>query len=124
MTPLNALSSTAYPYQFAIAITGYHGTGGTWSPTLDSSISALNPAPAAGGDVVTIRHIDGPGAPLIAAMANSSADLQVGPSSQLAAGDVLIVADCTTAAIFNATSFDSTSGTVGHEAPVYPRGWR
>lgn len=116
VTPLNALNSTAYPYQFAIAITGYHGTGGTWSPTLDSSISALNPAPAAGGDVVTIRHIDGPGVPLIAAMANSSADLQVGPSSQLAAGDVLIVADCSAAAIFNATSFDATSGTVGHEA--------
>jgi type IV pilus assembly protein PilW len=114
--PLNVLNSAAYPYQFDIGITGYHGGGGTWLPTLDASISALNPAPATGADVVTIRHIEGPGMPLIAAMANASADPQVGPSSQLAPGDVLLVADCAAAAIFNATSFDSTSGAVGHEA--------
>jgi len=49
-------------------------------------------------------------------MANASADLQVGPTSQLAQGDVLLVADCAAAAIFNATSFDSTTGVVWHEA--------
>jgi type IV pilus assembly protein PilW len=117
VTPVNVLNSTAYPYQFAIGITGYHGgSGGTWSPTLDASIAGLTPAPTAGTDVVTIRYIDGPGIPLIATMANYSADLQVGAGSQLASGDVLLVADCGAAAIFNATSFDSGAGTVGHEA--------
>jgi type IV pilus assembly protein PilW len=115
VTPLNALNSTAYPYQFDIGVAGYHGSGGTWSPALDASISALNPAPATGADVVTIRQIDGPGVPLIAAMANSSADLHVGAGSPLASGDVLLVADCGAAAIFNATSFDAANGVVGHE---------
>ncbi|MDQ2964083.1 MAG: PilW family protein [Pseudomonadota bacterium] len=116
VAPRNVLNSTAYSYQFDIGITGYHGTSGSWSPALDSSISALSPPPATGADVVTIRHIDGAGIPLIAAMTNTSADLRVGPGSPLAAGDVLIVADCAAAAIFNATSVDSINGIVGHEA--------
>jgi type IV pilus assembly protein PilW len=114
VTPANFLNSAAYPYQFDVGIAGYHGSGGTWLPALDASISALNPPPASGADVVTIRQIDGPGIPLIAPMANSSADLQIGPGSHLAPGDVLLVADCGAAAIFNATSVNSVSGVVGH----------
>ena len=34
--------------------------------------------------------------------------------SPLAAGDILLVADCSNAAIFNATSFDAGSGVIGH----------
>ncbi len=115
VAPLNLLNSTNYPYQFDVGIVGYHGSGGTWLPALDSSISALNPAPSTGADVVTIRHIDGPGVPLIAPMADSSSDLQVGPGSHLAPGDVLLVADCAAAAIFTATSINSATGIVGHE---------
>jgi type IV pilus assembly protein PilW len=115
VSPTNLLNSTDYPYQFDIGIAGYHGSGGTWLPALDTSISALSPAPASGADVVTIRLIDGPGFPLIAPMASTSADLQIGPGSHLAAGDVLLVADCGAAAIFNATSVNSTSGVVAHD---------
>ena len=116
VTPVNVLNSNAYPYQFDVGIAGYHGNGGTWLPALDASISALNPPPVTAGDVVTIRHIDGQGVPLVAPMADSSADLQVGAGSQLAAGDVLLVADCAAAAVFNATGFDSTNGVLAHEA--------
>src|SRR3979411_3143108 len=35
---LSVLNSTAYPYQFNVAITGYRGAGGTWSPTLPADI--------------------------------------------------------------------------------------
>ena len=116
VTPLNLLASAAYPYQYANGVSGYNGSGGTWSPALDSTISALSPAPAPGSDVVTVRLIDGQGIPLTARMASQTADLQVGAGSELGAGDVLMVADCSAATIFNATSFDSGSGIVGHDA--------
>lgn len=115
VTPVNVLNSTSYPYRFDIALSGFGGSGGAWNPTLDSSISALLPQPLADTDVITIRYIDGPGVPMIAAMANPSADLQVAGASPLAGGDVLLVADCANSAIFQATSFDGGTGVVGHE---------
>lgn len=116
VTPVNVLNSTAYPYQFSIGIIGYYGSGGVWSPSLDSSIGTLSPPPLANTDVVTIRHIDGPGVPLTAKMANSSDDITVAPGSPLATGDVLLVADCSNAAIFNATGFNGGSGVINHAA--------
>jgi type IV pilus assembly protein PilW len=112
--PANLLNSGAYAYQYANGVAGYYGSGGAWSPALDASISALSPAPTTNSDVVTVRLIDGPGVPLIANMANGTADVQVGAGSPLAAGDVLLIADCSNAVVFNATSFDSGAGTIGH----------
>ena len=116
VTPVNLLASTAYPYQYETGVTGSYGSGGTWSPSLDASISALTPAPLAGTDVVTVRIIDGAALPVLARMANATADVQIGPASPIAAGDVLLIADCAAATIFNATSFDSGSGAIGHAA--------
>jgi type IV pilus assembly protein PilW len=115
---VNVLNSTAYPYRFDIALSGSYGSGGAWSPTLDSSISTLSPPPVANTDVVTIRHIDGPGVPLTAAMGSATADLQVTAGSPLAGGDVLLVADCGYSAIFNATTFNSATGIIAHEVGV------
>jgi type IV pilus assembly protein PilW len=114
VTPVSVLNSTAYPYQFSIGIVGYSGAGGTWSPSLDSSIASLSPPPKPDTDVVTIRHIDGPGVPLIARMANASGDITVAPGSPLGTGDVLLVADCSASAIFNATAFNAGSGAISH----------
>ncbi len=115
VTPVNVLNSTAYPYQFDVGIAGYHGTSGAWSPALPTAVSALTPAPLAGTDVVTIRHIDGTGIPLTAAMSNSSADIQVAPGSSLSANDVLLVADCSASAIFSASDVNAGSGEVKHD---------
>ena len=115
VAPTNLLNSAAYPYQYANGIAGYYGSGGAWSPALDASIAALSPAPTTNSDVITVRLIDGPAIPLIARMANATAAVQVGAGSPLAAGDVLLIADCSAAAIFNATSFDSGAGTIGHD---------
>ncbi|HTS24157.1 MAG TPA: PilW family protein [Casimicrobiaceae bacterium] len=117
VTPANLLNSAAYPYQYANGVAGYAGSSeGTWSPALDSSISALAPAPLSGSDVITVRLVDGPGIPLVAKQASSTADLSVEAGSSIGAGDVLLVADCSNSAIFNATSFDSGAGTIGHAA--------
>jgi type IV pilus assembly protein PilW len=114
VTPLNALNSTAYAYQFDVGMTGYKGSGSAWSPTLDASVSTLIPPPLADSDVVTIRHIDGPGVPLIAKMTNTRDDLKVAAGSPLTTGDVVIVADCSAAAVFNITSYDSGTGVIAH----------
>jgi type IV pilus assembly protein PilW len=115
VTPLNALNSNAYAYQFNEALAGYHGANGAWVPSLDASISTLIPPPVDGTDVVTIRHIDGPGVPLTVKMTNSSSFLTVAAGSPLATGDVVLVADCSAAAVFNVTSFDAGSCRIAHD---------
>jgi type IV pilus assembly protein PilW len=112
---LSVLNSTAYPYQFNVAIAGFRGATGSWSPALPSDISALTPAPLAGTDVVTVRFIDGMGAPVTTAMSTSQDDIQVAPGSALAAGDVLLIADCTGIAVFNATGFNAGNGKINHD---------
>jgi type IV pilus assembly protein PilW len=114
VTPLNLLNSTAYVYQFGTGLQGFYGNAGSWSPNLDASISALTPPPMADTDVVTIRYIDGPGVPLIAAMTSQTSDITVAPGSTLATGDILLIADCGAAAIFNATTYDGGAGTISH----------
>jgi len=113
---VNVLNSAAYPYQFAVSVVAYHGSSGAWSPSLDSSISTLSPAPLANTDVITIRTIDGLGAQLTAKMADSSAPITVSPGSSFATGDVMMVADCSNYAIFNATNFNPATGVISHDA--------
>jgi len=112
---LSVLNSAAYPYQFNVAIAGYRGASGTWSPALPTDISALTPAPLAGTDVVTVRFIDGTGVPLTAAMSSSTDDIQVAPGGALSTGDVLLIADCSAYAIFNASSFNLGNGKIKHD---------
>jgi type IV pilus assembly protein PilW len=112
---VNVLNSTAYPYQFGSAIVGYRGASGAWAPALPTDISGLTPAPQSGTDVVTVRFIDGTGIPLTASMGVSTDDIQVAPGSTLATGDVLLIADCSSIAIFNASSFDTGSGVLKHD---------
>ena len=114
--PVDVLDSTSFPYQYDVGLTGNHASGAGWLPTLDATVAALSPAPLAGGDVVTIRHIDGPGIPLSARMASAAGTLQVSAGSPLATGDILLVADCAAAAIFRATSFAAGTGVIGHAA--------
>jgi type IV pilus assembly protein PilW len=114
VAPASTLASAAYPYQFDVAIAGYHGNGSSWTPALDPSVSTLDPAPSTSADVVTIRQIYGQGVQLTAPMAGTTGTLQVAAGSPLAVGDILLAADCAAAAIFNVTSFDAATGVVGH----------
>ena len=111
-----ACKSTAYPYQFGIGIVGYHGSGSGWSPALDASITALVPPPLADRDVVTIRHIDGAGDAADRQDERDHRRRQVSGGSPVAAGDVLLVADCGAAAIFQATLRSRAADSIAHEA--------
>ena len=112
VTPINVLNSTAYAYQFNVGVAGFHGTGASWAPTLDASVAGLSPAPLPDRDVVTVRRFDAAPVALTAAMATPTDNLQVAPGISLAAGDLLLVADCTAAAIFQVTSYGG--GVIGH----------
>jgi type IV pilus assembly protein PilW len=113
--PTNVLNTpTAYPYQFDVGLAGYHGTGASWSPALDGSISGLTPAPLPDRDVVTVRRVEGAPLALVATMASNTDNLTVSPGSALAVGDLLLVADCEKAAIFQATGYGG--GVIAHAA--------
>jgi len=114
VTPVSVLNAATYPYQFNVGIAGYHGTGSSWSPALDASITGLTPAPLASQDVVTVRRVEGQPLSLIATMASATDNLTVTPGSALAAGDILMVADCEKAAIFQVTGY--SAGTIAHAA--------
>jgi type IV pilus assembly protein PilW len=108
----SVLNSAAYPYRFNIGITGFHGTGASWSPALDASIAGLSPAPLPDHDVVTIRRFEMSPVALTAAMSSPTDDLKVEAGSALANGDLLLVADCTAATAFQVTSYGG--GNIGH----------
>lgn len=114
VTPVSVLNTTAFQYKYSEGIEGFYGNAGAWQPSLDSSISGLTPAPSANTDVVTIRHIDGPGVPLTARMISQTDDITVAAGSTLSSGDILLIADCTSAAIFKASGYNGGTGVISH----------
>ena len=48
-------------------------------------------------------------------MTAATDDIQVAPGSALATGDVVLIADCSAIAIFNASSFDVGTGVLKHD---------
>lgn len=114
VAPVNVLNSNAYPYRFDIGVAGFRGTGSGFAPALDATIAAQVPAPSATSDVLTVRLIDGPAVHLTARMASGTDVLQVAAGSRIAAGDVLLVADCAAAAIFVASDV-TPAGVISHD---------
>ena len=113
VAPVNVLGLTTYPYQFEKAIAANHGDGSAFAPALDATIAGLSPAPLVDSDVVTVRRIEGTGMQLIRSMINGTSTLQVSAGSAVATGDILLVADCTASAIFQATGV--AGGVIGHD---------
>jgi type IV pilus assembly protein PilW len=113
--PVNVLNgATTYPYQFDVGLAGNHGDGSGFTPGLDASLSLLSTPPAPAYDVVTVRRADGPGLQLLGDMASGTSTLTVGSASPVAAGDILLVADCAASAIFQATGV--SGGVISHGA--------
>ncbi len=103
------VTPAALPYNFQQPTWGSHFTGGGWSPALLAPVVAL--APDGAGDVLVIRRPSGGGWALTAEMANGSAALTVSATANITQGDLLMVADCAGAAVFQATN--ATPGALG-----------
>lgn len=100
-----------YPWNFAVPIQGFEATSATvWSPALDASITS----PLGGRDVLTVRGAFG-GGTLVTAHAASTAPLTVNAGSGLQQGNIVLVADCTDAAVFQITN-SSVTTSVEHAA--------
>ena len=108
LTPKNTLNSpTAFNYNFAEPLVGYESTGiGTWSPAVDAGITNK----LSGSDVLTLRSATEANARIDAPFMNtSSADIHVTANSDLQVNEIVMVSDCTAAAVFQITNFN-TSG--------------
>jgi type IV pilus assembly protein PilW len=113
--PSSKLNAAGFQYAYAGGLLGFHASGATWSPALDSSISGLTPPPLAGTEVMTVRTVSGGPIALTAAMAGSSAALKVDAASGLALGDIVMAANCSNAVAFEITA-DPGLGSVAHAA--------
>jgi type IV pilus assembly protein PilW len=93
-------------------ITGSEASVDTWMPALQASLIPVIP----GTDVITVLHGDSCGGNLAVAMAASTDALQVSATNTcgINANDAVLIADCTNAEIFRAT----TSGNNIAHAPL------
>ena len=100
---------TALLYNFGEPIWGARYVAGGWSPALAAPANGLGAVAA--GDVLVVRRPTGLGWSLIGAMATTSDALPISITSGFAQGDLLMVADCGSASVLQATN--ATPGAAG-----------
>lgn len=112
--PTNTLNNaTAHAWDFSRGISGFESvSASTWSPALPASGSPqYGPtSPKGGNDIVTVRGITGSGIRVLdhpGGTPPGSADLKVSAGSGLQTGDIIMVADCSKAAILQITNINS-----------------
>lgn len=107
--------SGAFLWNFGVAIQGNDATGNSqWTPNVDASIID----PLSGTDILTVRRAS----PTSIRVTNhpggsppGSADIQVNPGNNLQNGDIVLVTDCISSAVFQITSNNpNTSGSLAH----------
>jgi type IV pilus assembly protein PilW len=111
---LNVSGTTNY-FNTTTFIQGSKGTGTAFSPTLDSSISNLNPAPNPQMDIITIRAISQPSS-LTIDMINSSDKLTVANSSNFTTGGYGIISNCFSSSLFKTSNI--TGSVITPTSPV------
>ncbi len=96
----------AFLWSFGDAVMGYDATSDTattWNPGVPPEVSSLTPPPVAGSDILVVRSMGGCG-DRVTAHNQPSADLKLTPKACLKDGDIVMVTDCTDAAIFQVTN--------------------
>lgn len=107
-------TTTALLYDFSQPIWGSHHTGAAWSPGLLAPVAGIGPSSQ--GDVLVVRHPVGSGWALTAEMTGTAQPLTITPTSTIQKGDILLVADCGGAAVFQATNAaPGTGGSIDHQ---------
>jgi type IV pilus assembly protein PilW len=107
-------------YDVSYRIEAVENGSATWYPTAiknaDLNLTGIVP----GTDALTLRFKEGAGVPIIAPyMTDPTAALTIDPGSNLSKGDIVMVADCASADVFQITSdAPNTSGTLEHKTGV------
>lgn len=118
INPVNALDTDSPDYDpsvlsFQYGVNGYDGSGTaaattSWSPNLTAPLyTNLTNKPIPGTDVLSIRTIQDQGIVLEDGMPSTSANMKVNDNSGLAIGDILLISDCSSAAVFQVTKLPS-----------------
>ncbi|MFP5348666.1 MAG: PilW family protein [Gammaproteobacteria bacterium] len=129
-----------FAFDFEVAVEGTEGDTGLWYP---SNVATNFPASGTsvtskvvgcpnyvggkctGTDAIAVRMADSSSIALTAAMPNTAAALFVAPNSGLRIGDVVLVADCGSADLFQITNVQAgTGGNSGRQAIVHNGGNR
>jgi len=115
--PVNTLNNvTDFNYDFMVGLQGFEASASGWSPALPLDISSITLPPSAESDIVTIRRALEPGIGVTAPfMNNNSAALHVDAGNGLSQFDIVMVSDCSAAAILQISNANpGTSGTIAH----------
>jgi len=102
LTPIAGVSndSTVFLSDFNTSIQGFESTSSSaWTPAINAAITS----PLGGSDVITIRRANEQGN-LVTAHVTGSANLTLAATTGLAAGDVVLVSDCSGAEAFQISS--------------------
>jgi len=114
------LSGVNSLYDVGNRIEAVENGSATWYPTgianTDLGLTGIVP----GTDALTLRYMNGAGVPIIPPfMTDPTAALAINPGSGLKKGDIVMVADCSSADVFQITSdAPDTSGTLEHAVGV------
>ncbi len=101
---LNAAASDFYIFDTANAVEGSESKG-TWQPS-----GTTNSLSRAGTDGISVRYADNGSVSITKEMTTEAASMQVSSTSGLQEGDIIMVADCSSADIFQVSSFNLTGG--------------
>jgi len=109
--PINTLNNnTQYAFNFGTPVEGHEATGAhTWAPARDASITDV----VSGTDILTARSVFGDSVTVISHPGGNppgSADLKVNAGSGLVQGDIVLVSDCSNAAVFQITHINTAGG--------------
>lgn len=117
IAPVNTLNNaTDFNYDFTTGLQGFEASASNWSPALPPALASATPSPFPGSDVITIRRAQEPGIGVTAPfMSNNSAALHVDANNGLSRFDIVLVTDCSAAAILQISNANpNTSGTIAH----------
>jgi len=120
-------SSDDYVYQFDVSLDGYEGGSSSWTPTPDAYVTSNiinttnNITAVADTDIFIARRSDNNGCRLTSEQPNVSADLKMNTCPSVSTGDIVLISDCTKAAVFQVTSKTVQGGT-GEDNVVHNTG--
>ncbi len=105
-----------FRYRYDRYAEGFDATASGWSPALPSSLDSV----VAGTDVLTVRASLAADVFVIQDMTSTSADLRINPLSPapLTTGDIVMVGDCSGAAIFQISGYSVISSNNALGVPV------
>ncbi len=102
-------SASSYVYDFTNPVQGFEAGTSAWNPTLPGAITSQT-TPSTGKDIITIRRAAEDSAQVVSAsLTDRRLTLNRNTIPGLKTCDVVMVSDCSHAAVFQISSFDSAN---------------